>query len=776
MFYRAVSTTTQAFKRSGGRLCAALLTSTALTFFAVPDVLAQIVIGDGESMAGVGLSDGDTLTIEEGGTASATVVAGVSVNDGTVTVNNAGLIRHSHDPVVGAGPAMVIAPGATLILTNSGLIDVDDVVGNGIAIDGAGGAATISSLINTASGVIRGDSAISLPGGTLANLSNAGVIEGVAGSAVVTSGVDGFANLNGARITGSDDGLHISGLLSNSTNDGLIRGFTDNGILVDVTGIDNFHNLSNGSIIGGIDDDGISVVGNVFNSSNAGFISAYNGIYVIGGDIEGFINFSSGLIRGEAYGVFVGSGNVVNLSNHGTIEASGTDVAGQTAVHAEANIINLVNTGTIDSTREDGGAGGSDFAIRAREQIMGITNSGKILASLDAGSYAIQEEGFFGGGGETVLTLLPGSVIQGNILLHGGGADEDTLVVGKGLNLATTFESQLPNVDADGALVAADAATGLVAVVDTSVLAAQDNALSQVTGAISNAIGKQSGREQRNGEQDWWLEGLGGFSQNTADGLADTNHFFGGAIAGTDIVLGGDTRFGIFGGMVVSAIETSVANGNRLNSNSYFGGGYSRFDADAFYANFGLTAGVVANSSTRTVANNLVLGGLETARADYNTYFVTPEVTIGTEVMSTEDYALEPSLRLRYGLLHSSGYQETGSVGHLTLRDHTTHILDARLQMAMPITSFGPEALFELRTGVDGRFIVGANNLNGSLLGQQLVGFNPGGAQMSVGGFVGADFSYAFSDVASVFAAAEVGLSSETSFNGNIEIGFKGRF
>jgi hypothetical protein len=125
-------------------------------------------------------------------------------------------------------------------------------------------------------------------------------------------------------------------------------------------------------------------------------------------------------------------------------------------------VLNFENSGTVEASNTDG----TFIATILANTIGNLTNSGSIIAPLDPGGvagnhdHAIEEA--VGVGGDTVLTLLPGSVIQGQINLD-GGAGNDTLVVGSGLNLASTFQGvgSVDEIVAPGALVTRTAAGGL---------------------------------------------------------------------------------------------------------------------------------------------------------------------------------------------------------------------------------------------------------------------------------------------------------------------------
>lgn len=734
------------------------------------------------------VGDGETLTITSDGSVIGDYLAaepGVQLNSGAQgTINNAGTIN-------GTFGIYDVGVGASLGLTNSGnilgaqqAIFLDGGVGiryldNSGTISGGGygiilqGATDLNNLTN--SGTIEGlanDGIRVEGGGDIRNLTNSGTIKGTANGVYATSGtIDNLHNLAGGQILGEGGATYgVAALaISNSSNAGRISGEGTSLLTLSAAGINNFTNT--GEIGGGTFGINASNNGNISNFYNHGLIHGNYGIVAVQ-TIYGLIN--TGTIRanksvGADAAIFITLGDLIGLDNAGLIENNDSAAADKYAIQLNAGkIVGLVNSGTIQASNSGTGGG---YAIEALE-IDSLTNSGKIFADLD--SAAIQTVMV----SDTDLTLLPGSVIQGEIYVS-SILSNDRLFVGQGLNLATQFSNPFSMVETYGALYTAVGAGGkdptTIAVVDTSALAGQDNALSDLTGAISNTARDQLAITDE--ENNWWAKSIGGLSQINGGGPAtNVNHFFGGAVTGADAIVSSNLTMGLYGGFSAGFLDVAVENGHNIDSMSYFAGGYGQFDADAFYLNFGLTAGVTNNSSNRLVANNLVLGGLETATANYNSYFVSPEVTLGTELINTGDVGFNPSLRVRYAYQQSDGYAETGTVAPLTAGPRGTQVLDARLQLAMPINNFDPGTQFKLRAGVDGRLVLANGSFDAQLLGTTTSGFNPGGMQSSVAGFVGADFSHAVSATGTIFASAEFGTGTETALRAEAEAGVKFSF
>jgi hypothetical protein len=793
-----------------------LLSGTVFAMLAAQGAYAEtVVVENGETVnALVELDqDGDKLVVQAGGTVDVAGADAVDSNGGGANVNisieNSGTI-HS-DATVGIN----VYNGSNI--ANLGNAAGAEITGNlyGIYVDGSG---DISSLTNA--GLISGSGAFS--------------------SGIVLFGGDfnNLNNLSGGTISGDAYGIYMAGIgsLNNAVNAGVISGANDDGIHVEGGGnITNLTNLAGGQILGG--DAGIRIMdgGDLLSSGNAGLVDGHLfGIRLQGGgDIFGFTNTRSGILRGLNAGVLVSDGgSVVDFTNAGRIETDGgissvaigisgdltrftntetgvvsnennsttfslrgidvagaiTDMqndgfivvedysAGNASALVAGDLVSLTNSGTIQAS--SAGAANQSFGLGADNRIWSLTNSGRIIVDLDIGDpvnsgYAIGE----GGGGDTVLTLLPGSIIVGNIGIEGLGGGNDTLVVGSGLNLASTFAGvgSVDEIVAPGALVTRTAAGvygDLIVVADTSSLAAEDNALSDTTKAISGVLSAELDKNQAMPARNLWAKGFGSAARRRGAANAPANIRFGGLMTGADAILG-ETRLGLFGGVSAGGIGVAVENGQTIDTKSYFGGAYGRYETGSYHVDFAFTGGIVANDSTRIVANNFVQSGLETATASYNSYFLAPEITVGTET-GFGRYGLKPSATLRYGFVRSGGYTETGLTnGNLEVGARTSHVLDARLQVAMPVETRmrDAELVFQGRRGRAS--CPGRRHLRRHQMGETFTAFDPGGDRLSAGAFAGFDFSRQLNDTASLFASAEFGTGSETAIRANAEIGVK---
>jgi hypothetical protein len=151
-----------------------------------------------------------------------------------------------------------------------------------------------------------------------------------------------------------------------------------------------------------------------------------------------------------------------------------------------------------------------------------------------------------------------------------------------------------------------------------------------------------------------------------------------------------------------------------------------------------VTLGYADYDRERMVANNLVAGGLQTASADYDGWFVSPELTL-TRPFWPAGFRLEKSVTLRYAGLFLDGFTETGAAAPLTVKDRDIHVGQARAQIAMPLTHSnddGGQSRLLLKGGIEARTQFGDRDVSGTLLAQSIV-FNPGGEERVIGGFAG---------------------------------------
>jgi uncharacterized protein with beta-barrel porin domain len=324
-----------------------------------------------------------------------------------------------------------VLPGATVSDGGGGVIigvnDFNTVTNSGTLAAGPNStgifAGVNNTIVNAASGVISmGDDDVGVFAAGNSTVTNAGAITigdatGLAAAIVAINDDNTVSNLAGATIT---VGLNAAGILMQGdraivSNAGTINA-ADFGVGIVVFG-DDAMITSNGTINAGDNTSGISAQGDRalithFGTINGGVGSAgvaYNGS-------SGTINNSGRILLGDdAVGIVV-HGDSNTITNSGTITV-GAGFASGIDVTSFGGSNSIVNTGTINV-----GAGATGILVSGDGNVF---NSGTINAA--AGFAAIE----LCGCGNSVLTLGPGSVINGLVLASGtdtfqlGGTGKD---------------------------------------------------------------------------------------------------------------------------------------------------------------------------------------------------------------------------------------------------------------------------------------------------------------------------------------------------------------
>lgn len=787
-----------------------LTVAIALPFMGLSiEAQAQTVTIDTAVVIPTTVNAGETLIVEDSGSiivpaADAVVGSGA----GARTIVNSGTITSTGNLLSGTAISFE-AGGASLTLTNSGsitslndigvdVLTLTDLNNSGTitAFSRAIDAGTIGNLTN--SGTVKASVGIHVDT-DIGSLVNSGAITGTAGHGIssLTAGGTLGSLVNSGTITGSTvhKGIFFRGTISSLTNSGTIMGGTDGVFARDAIDI-----LTNSGTIEGGTANGVTVgessvtPGTITTLTNSGIITG--GTFGIAGNttstsltIDTLIN--SGTIFGGLSGVDLLFGTVGTLINSGAITGNGVGGIGDGVKANE--ITSLINSGTIT---------GDDYGVRVIATLSSLTNSGTITG----GTRAIYEQdGLITG--DTLLTLLEGSVIVGEIYL---GQGTNTLVVGNGLSLATTIDANTPldGVSTSGGNPFAtqvdvnDPDRTLVAVVDPTAFSLPDEGLADLTSGIfgvlagrQSQVGLQSGfsggasmtlgyapaenqpenSHVRERMSHVWGEMFGSYRMQDGSGNdTDTTSGVGGLMAGIDGAYFDTLTLGGFVGASWGASETT--NGRQeTETSSFYAGIYGSSVHTGVTFDFALVGGGSQYDRERQVANNLVANGLETARADYSGWFLSPELT----ARATLFQGFEPFVTLRYAGLFMDGFTETGTAAPLTMDSQTLHLATARLGVTLPYDwahADGSLTSLSLTGGVEARRQFGSTTQRGVLLGQSIAFEAGGDGDDALGGFVGLDAEHQVSAATTLYANAEAMLETGNAIQLSARAGFRVAF
>ena len=169
-----------------------------------------------------------------------------------------------------------------------------------------------------------------------------------------------------------------------------------------------------------------------------------------------------------------------------------------------------------------------------------------------------------------------------------------------------------------------------------------------------------------------------------------------------------------------------------------------------------LIGGYEQNDNNRTVVDNMT--GFELAQAEFDSYFLSPSITLSHEHIFFENIAFRPSATASYSVAWYNSYTEHGTtLSNLSIDDRTAEAFIAKLQLAGAyVFSKGNE--FELRGGGRYRYTT-SDDIDASLAGTSFryaavgdedhyEGFVGGNLRLAVKDWVSltADYEYAFND------------------------------
>jgi hypothetical protein len=710
----------------------------------------------------------DTLIVTDTGSI-AVVGDGVDGVDASGSGNSIINRRFISTDGLNANGISVLGGNNTVSVTGNGQIETAGTDSHGIALTGNGNSALYDGLFISTSG----DGALGIQGSTGAGI----VIE--------------TRSTNGAEITTQGNGAHGIGIRFNSDNATVLNGaniFTTgtdaHGIFVsdDSEGavITNTGNITTeiGGGASGIRTEGANTIisnsGSITTSeaqshgiyifrapgsqaNNSGFISVSgdgsNGMYSFESDNIVLLNSGEILVTDLARtGMETLDGTINNVMiNSGLIR--GEQVAGE-AILVDSSDTRVLNSGEI---RTDPGITGINVGGGAVVTDVFVRNTGRIFSGIGAGDTA------FGSGATTTNTHLrldPGSIIVGEINFT--GALNATLDVGLP-NAAFTLTGLPDTILSDGRPQLVDGTT--LYVFDPAHFAAMDQAAFSTLDQIGFALDQRLTGD--------WPEGRSLWATGNILSGGDTDAVSG--MLGTTFALSADRHLGGFVGTQTLGYETAFSS-SRIDSAVTFGGLTWGGRTGSVVFDTALSFGTIANDSTRRVANNTVLTGIEDATASPDSRFFGLSATIGTETRFG-DRPVRPSLRLRYGWQRTDAFAETGSQADMIVGARVSQRVDLRARVDTDLapvdTGLGPMAI-----GVYGGLDLGytlADDVMATVAGLPVnFGTDPSG--FDARGFVGAQATIATRNGASLSLSGEIGTGGDAGSDITMGLLYRLRF
>ncbi|MCR9137356.1 MAG: autotransporter domain-containing protein [Alphaproteobacteria bacterium] len=520
----------------------------------------------------------------------------------------------------------------------------------------------------------------------------------------------------------------VEGTASNQTitNRGLIdsgdTGIRSNG---DDAGISNSGTIN-------AENFGIRSEGNRASINNSGTINSIG--IAIRSDGDHAVITNTGTVNGDSQGTVVQIHGIRLGGAYATMINRGTIIAEEDGIFVEGDHALVINSG---STR--GGVAG----IGSQGDYATIINAGRAVTG--DGSGAIKLAGI-----NDHLILLNGSVLEGIVRFDG---IDQSLTVGSGLNLFLNYAGAFSTLSSDSPLVH-DAANSRVIAVDPTGFATAGlwlQTIGNVTrNAVTDALAKDTrigftdggrfayGTDRPTGTGGWAVAYGGAQSLSGSGGVTGARQAYGGVVSGGTLV--SDERlYGVFGGGGYSHIETD-GDQQTIAVSSAYGGLYASMNHGHWRLDTLLTAGYAYHRSERQVANNGVVGGLETASATYGGLFISPAVTLTRPVNDRTDLSLAGS----YGALFLDGYQEAGSAASLAVARRTVQVATLQAKVTrLAVERRMENGILSVETwiGADGAFNLGDNNIDTSVAGLPLE-FTSAFADATAIGFAGIGISH----------------------------------
>jgi len=184
----------------------------------------------------------------------------------------------------------------------------------------------------------------------------------------------------------------------------------------------------------------------------------------------------------------------------------------------------------------------------------------------------------------------------------------------------------------------------------------------------------------------FWITGFGGEMTHDGDSITlehDITQM--GVAAGYTWQQSSGLTLGVMAGYLQSDMDANsrFAPSHDIESQGWFAGLYGEQAMETFTIDFGVNGGMLSHDSSRFVNDNLAPLGVAHAKADYDSWFISPEIGIRTDIDTGNGLIVTPSARVRYAHQSIDGFSESGSNANAKIAGRDIGMIEASAEIAV---------------------------------------------------------------------------------------------
>jgi hypothetical protein len=184
----------------------------------------------------------------------------------------------------------------------------------------------------------------------------------------------------------------------------------------------------------------------------------------------------------------------------------------------------------------------------------------------------------------------------------------------------------------------------------------------------------------------FWITGFGGEMTHDGDSITlDHDITQMGVAAGYTWQQSSGLTLGVMAGYLQSDMDANsrFAPSHDIESQGWFAGLYGEQAMETFTIDFGVNGGMLSHDSSRFVNDNLAPLGVAHAKADYDSWFISPEIGIRTDIDTGNGLIVTPSARVRYAHQSIDGFSESGSNANAKIAGRDIGMIEASAEIAV---------------------------------------------------------------------------------------------